>query len=198
VKIVKKRKLFGVLNLLDVLIILFVLAIVIPALHYYIKFNEKGFVEQKTLERYLRQIKRGEVAFLSKDKAAMEVDVSFKNLTEEDVEKIKVGDKEIFPDGTVVAEVLQVGQPQNDYRIIKIENFETVLEEYRCVELDNGLYALKARMKLRGFVEGKLFYYKSHAVIPYTRLPFKADDYVVGFYVEGYPYGKIKSFGRIK
>ncbi len=184
--IIKNRKLFGVLNPLDIFIIVFILLIVLPALHFYIKFNEKGFAEQKALERYLQQQERVDFQARDENRGSVEVGASFKNLTEEALKKIKVGDKEILPDGTVLAEILWLGKPEPDYYFIN--NLKKSKSEYRRMMLNNELYSLPAKLKLEGFIYSNMFYYKAVAEDALARHPFFTDRYRVDFVIETFPF----------
>jgi len=181
-KIIKNGKLFGVLNLLDISIITFILLLIIPALHYYIKFNEKGFIEQKVLERYLQQQESTGFQFHSENRGTLEIKVSFKNLTEENLKKIKTGDKEILPDGTVLAGILWLGEPEPNYHIIR--NFPNDQNGNKRIILDSGLYSLPAKLKLNGFVHESVFYYKAQAVVALFPIPFATDEYKAIFVIE--------------
>jgi hypothetical protein len=104
-RIFKDRKLFGLFNLLDILIIVVILSGLIPFLHYYIKFNQKGAAERLLMDNYISAKQREATGFRTLRTGTIEVVASLKNLTDEDVKKIKVGDKELLPDGTVAAEI---------------------------------------------------------------------------------------------
>ncbi|MCQ9207388.1 MAG: hypothetical protein NG740_05895 [Omnitrophica bacterium] len=193
-KIIKDKRLFGVFNALDIFIIIFILAVIIPMLHYYIKFNEKGFAEEKTLERYLGQQGRTSSTLQDKQSASVIVDISFKNLTEKDLEKIKVGDKETLPNGSGVAEILWLGKPEKNYVVVK--NLFLSASDFQDLILEDKLYALPAKLKLNGFVLKGNFYYKAHITNPLDGHAFIAPDYSVDFIIEMYPYGKTKRFSE--
>jgi len=188
VKIVKNRKLFGVLNILDVFIIIFILLIIIPALHYYIKFNEMGFAEQKILERYLKRYKMSIDASRTKQDGITELYVSFKDLTKEELEKIKVRDKENLSDGTTLAEIVWIGEPEPNYYFIK--NLRIGQTDYPRAIIDDGLYSLPARVMVRGCVNREGFFYKARPVSALSRITFDTGDYKADFVVETFPFKK--------
>ena len=180
-KIIKKGKLFGIFNLLDIAIIVFVLAVMLPALHYYIKFNEKGIAEQKLLERFIKQEKRRVAGFLvGPQTGTLEARVSFKNLRKEDLAKIEVHDKEILPDGTILAEILWLGKPEPNYFIADLGQ-----DTFLRTSPDGGLYSLPARVRLRGVITGGgTFKYKTKDVKQLFFFTFDAEDYEVDFAIE--------------
>jgi len=183
-KIIKNGKLFGILNLLDILIIIFILALIIPMLHYYIKFNEKGFAEQKMLERYLRQQDRAVSTFKGEQKGTLTISVSFKDLTEEDLKKIKVGDEEFLPNGTTLGEVVWLGEPEPNYSIVVVKNHNSDQSEYKRVLANDKKYSLPAKLALTGYVWQGTFYYKAVAIIDLFRLRFVTPNYTAEFVVE--------------
>ena len=187
-KFIKNGKIFGALNILDILIIVVILVIVLPSVHYYIKFNEKGFAEQKLLERYLSQNKRIVEAWSDREGGTVDVVVSLKDLSEEDIANIKVGDKETLPDGTVMAEIVSIGEPEKNYRYIT--NLREGETDYRRITLDDNLYSLPAVLRLRGFVREGVFYYKATAVKDLSRWPFTSSEYVKEYIVEPWPYNR--------
>jgi len=190
-KIVKNAKLFGILNALDIFIIIFILAIIIPALHYYIRFNEKGLVEEKMLDKYFGRLKVTDVGFFSGNTETVELNISFKSLKREDLERIKVGDKEILPDGKVLSEILWLGDPVPNYYFIPtlMKNDDGNVTYVRAVS-DDDLYALPAKIRLRGFVANGSFHYKAHEIRSLSEYVFDTHDYKARFAVETWPYRK--------
>ena len=87
-KIIKNNKLFGILNLFDCAIILVLIIVILPALHYYIKFNERGVAEQLAFEKYLKTQEMASIVTLDGSQGILEIYVSFKNLTNDDIKKI--------------------------------------------------------------------------------------------------------------
>jgi|GEM_PF-1978052 len=190
--LIKKGKLFGILNALDILIILAVSIIVIPLAHYYVKLNNKGVADQMLLEKYLNQKVREEISNKELRTGIIEVNVSFKNIPKNLLSKIKPGDKEVLPDGTVYAEVLEIGKPEENY--FYDANVSLNSSEFLKIKPDGNMYALPALMRLRGYVgEEGVFRYKSKAINYINFYPFKTSGYEADFTVEMYPYNFLKT-----
>lgn len=183
-KTLKNKKFFGVLGILDIVIIVFVLALVLPMIHYYIKFNEKGFVEQKNMERFIAQKLRNDIVNQTSWRTKMlDVDVSFKNLTESDLRKIRVGDKELMPDGTVSGEILWIGEPAADYFIVDAGTATDSIF-IRTVPQDST-YSLPAKLRISGVVsDGGVFSHSDKTVKELAEFQFAARDYKAYFVVE--------------
>ena len=186
-------KLLGPFNLLDVLIIAGALLVVIPMLHYYLKFNEKGLVEQKLLERHLNVQKRvydtvqGAVG-------TIEIPVSFKKLKKEDIANIKVGDKEVLPGGEVLTEITWVGRPEPNYYYII--NLNAGPYEFHTITTDDGTYSLPAKVKIRGYVEKGTLHYKGSVANTLAPFEFMTPDYAYTFVVETWPYNTHGRYGQ--
>ena len=182
-RIIKEKKLFGVLNLLDIAIISFILALVLPMLHYYIQLNERGLAEQKLISRFINQQMRDAVGFQAGQQAGdLDVYVSFKNLKRVDLEKIKPGDKDVLPDGTVLAEIMWTGEPQANYFIVDLGRDE---KNIRKRTVDDGLFSLPVKLRLRGVIgdEGT-FAFKTKVMRQLEFYIFNAGKYEVTFVVE--------------
>jgi hypothetical protein len=183
-KIVKNRKLFGVLNIVDIAVIAVILVIVLPMLHYYLKFNEKGFVEQKNLERFIAQRMRNDIVNQTEWRTkSLDVDVSFKNITEKQLDQIKVGDKELLPDGTVSGEIIWVGKPDPNYFIIDIGTLAKSV--YARTNPGTSTYSLSAKLRLRGVVsDGGSFNYKDRPIKELAEFKFETKNYAAYFVAE--------------
>jgi len=184
-QIFKDKKLFGILNLLDIAIIGAILAFLLPGIGYFVKYNERGMVEKKVFERYLGR-KDGSAAF--KCEGTIDVNVSFKNLTEGSAALIKTGDKETLPDGTVLAEIIGVGARVPNYFIVK--SFGPYMSAVPPLHMltNDGLYTVPAKLRLRGTVVSKIFYYKTGEVSPDSVFSFDAGIYKVWGEVESFSY----------
>ena len=180
-KFIKDSRLFGMLNIVDIMIILTILVIILPMLHYYIKFNEKGLVEERLLNSYIKQQQRSAIGYQKGPQISdVEVYVSFKSIKKEDLDKIKVHDKEILSDGTIIAEVLWVGKPVLNYFIIDLA--DGVLT--RTLP-DPSLYSLPVRLKLKGIVEDQgRFSYKAKELKIHSFHIFNPGIYEVNFVAE--------------
>lgn len=183
-KLIKNKKLFGVLNIVDIAVIVFILVLVLPFLHYYMKFNEKGFVEQKNLERFIAQKMRAEIVNQTAWRTGiLDVGVSFKNLTEDALKKIKVGDKELQPDGTVMGEILWVGEPVPNYFIVDMGTLNNSI--FARTLSENSLYSLPVKLRLTGIIgDGGLFTYKDKSLKELTEFKFETKNYNSYFIVE--------------
>lgn len=183
-KAVKSKKLFGMLSVLDACIIIIVLAVVLPMLHYYMKFNEKGFVEQKGLERFIGQKMRNDIVNqLGWRTKALDVDVSFKNLTESALKCIKAGDREMAPDGTVIGEILRTGKPGPNYFLADVGTVNNRIFVKTLPE--DGLYSLPAKLRLKGVIgDAGVFTYKDKSVKDLTEFKFVTGSYETYFVVE--------------
>ncbi|MDD5440486.1 MAG: hypothetical protein PHS37_09920, partial [Candidatus Omnitrophica bacterium] len=146
-QILKNKKLFGLFNLLDAAIIGFIFVIAIPGIGYYMKCNERGAVEAKVLERLLN---RQEADSRFKREGTVDIKASFKNLRQEDIGAVKVGDKEVLSDGTVLTEVVKVGVPEPNYFLVK--NFRSWPDKdpYLHMMTGDGRFTLPVVLRLRG------------------------------------------------
>ena len=183
-KMIKNKKVFGVLNVLDIAVIAVILVIVLPMLHYYMKFNEKGFAEQKRLERFIGQKMRNDIvnqtAWRTK---TLDVDVSLKNLTGETLKKVKVGDRESQPDGTVTGEILWIGERRPNYFIVDVGTLNNSL--FVRTLPDDSMYSLPAKIRLTGVVsDAGIFTYKDRTVRELSEFKFIIKEYEAYFVVE--------------
>lgn len=183
-KLIKDKKLFGILNALDIAIIAFILVLILPMLHYYLRFNEKGVLEQMLLEKYLnRQRSSAMVTKIGHQTLFVEINVSFKNLTKEEADKIKAGDEERLPDGTVIAKVLAVGKPEPNYFLVDL-GYEKLKKAFS----ENGLYSLPARLKIQGYViDNAVFNYKTKEFKRDCFSNFNCGRYEVEFAMDALP-----------
>lgn len=180
-RLIKDAKLFGILNLLDIIIILSVVALILPMVHYYIRFNEKGLIEQRLLDSYIKRQMRGAVGHQKGPQAGdIEIYASFKSVKKEDLNKIKVHDKEILPNGTTIAEILWLGKPSPNYFNIDLTSgiFIRTLP-------DTSLYSLPVRLRLKGIVQDNgLFSYKTKELKQLSFHIFNSGTYEANFVIE--------------
>ncbi|MCQ9207344.1 MAG: hypothetical protein NG740_05675, partial [Omnitrophica bacterium] len=107
----------------------------------------------------------------------IDVYTSFKNLDRVTLDKIKVGDREILPDGTVLAEVLWVGGPRQNY-------FATHLPGVQAVP-DGESYSLPVKMRLRGIIENEgNIIYKMQNMHNISAFTFNPQNYAIRFVIE--------------
>ena len=185
-KRLRNKRFFGMFSVLDILVIAFILVVIMPMLYYYIKFNDKGFTQQKALERLIsRKIRQGIVSGAGDRTRQLDVEVSFKNLTRQMLFNIKNGDRETDIDGTVLAEILSLGDPLPDYFIVDTGSAHK--SELRKTVPNGLLYALPAKMRLSGTVstQNGIFIYKNTNIRELEILNFKTKEYEACFAVEG-------------
>lgn len=184
-KIMKDKKVFGALNILDIAIIVFILILVLPMLHYYIKFNERGYAEHKALDSFIERKAREDVVTgtFSRTKL-LDVDCSFKNLAKADLVKIKAGDKELSKDGSVIAEILWVGEPGPNYFVVDIGR-PPYNRVFASTVPEASLYSLPARFRLKGLIaDSGAFTYKDKSVNDLTLFRFDSGKYEAYFVIE--------------
>ncbi|MFH1791612.1 MAG: hypothetical protein ABH885_06505 [Candidatus Omnitrophota bacterium] len=180
---IKKMRLLGVFSVLDIAVIAFILLIAVPMVYYYVKLNEKGAVEQRLLEKFLKRQAMHNVGFQSgPQEARIDVLVSFKNLTDESLDKIKVGDKETLPDGTVLAEVLWLGESVPNYFLVNLGNdADGIIRK----TVGDGTRSLPAKVRLYGIVEDYGdFSYKDKKVKQLRHYTFDNGSFEADFVVE--------------
>ena len=139
------------LRRIDIVIAALVIVIVLPTTYYYIRFNEKGYIEQKLLERYIEQKKREDIVLQTGARTkSMDMDVSFKNIGKGDIGKIRAGDKELLPDKSAAAEILWVGEPRPNYFLVDVGPLnKTVLAR---TNTEDGLFSIPAKIRIKGVV----------------------------------------------
>jgi len=163
-------------NLLDYIIVFGLLIIIIPFIHAYMRFNEKGVQEEMKLKEYSEYVNI--IANNENYISTLELDVSFKNLNEKGVSEIVVGDREEYG-GIVLMEILSVGEPTRNYFLVGQGDQEV------CVAWAENL-ALPARVRVRGFVCKNSFFYKKEGVFIGRAFLFKDKLFIVeGFVKEG-------------
>jgi len=166
-------------------VIILLLVIALPMLHYYIRFNEKGFAEQMSLERYLKLQLRNVVGFYRDNQlCAIDVGVSFKNLTKDDLARIKVHDREVLQDGSYIAEILWLGKPEPNYFIANLE-----LGVFSRIYPADSLYSMPAKLRLKGILtNGGSFKYSARSVKQLEFFTFAANNYRVDYVIESVPF----------
>jgi len=178
---ITRKKIFGIFNLLDVVIIGFIIALVIPGVSYFLKYNTKGEAEQKLLERYLGQQERGTPGTVT---ASVPVDVVFKDVPKEVADKIRTGDKEKTPGGEVLSEIIWRGETgPNYYELPYLVDFNNRARTF--VPDRKDLYSIKAKMLVRGLIGEKGgFFYKLQNFSVGQRYTFISKDYTADYIVE--------------
>ena len=182
----KDKKILGALSILDFVVIIFILSLILPALYYFIKFNEKGYIEQKSLERFIANKVRDNMVNQTEMRTKyLDIDVSFKNLTKEGLKKIKAGDKEYSKDKTIIAEVLWVGEPVPNYFITDVGTLSNSV--FIKTVPESSLYSLPAKIRLKGLIADGAFTSKDRVVKELAGLRFCPESYDAYFVVEAPP-----------
>ncbi|MDD5440192.1 MAG: hypothetical protein PHS37_08405, partial [Candidatus Omnitrophica bacterium] len=99
-----------------------------------------------------------------KREGTVDIKASFKNLRQEDIGAVKVGDKEVLSDGTVLTEVVRVGVPEPNYFLVK--NFRSWPDKdpYLHMMTGDGRFTLPVVLRLRGYVINKNFVYRAGTI----------------------------------
>ncbi|MDD5440487.1 MAG: hypothetical protein PHS37_09925 [Candidatus Omnitrophica bacterium] len=180
----RNRKLFGIFNLLDIVVVAFILVLIVPGIHYYIKFNEKGIAEQKLLERYLNWQENSNANTGQGQTGSMCLDVCFKNVPAPVLKLMKAGDKEIGPQGIVLAEIIWLGTPEAKYFVSgclrEEDNVSVMLNS-----ADKNLYSVPATIRFHGVIgNGGAFLYKIENLAGPTPKVFSCPGYDASFILE--------------
>ena len=153
----EKGKLFGKINVIDFLVILFLLCI-LPAFYFGYKVATRKLVEVEPPKREFVEI---------------EIDYQFIKLKPEVLKLISVGDKELDRNGQVIGRITSLGESE-PYRY----TFDIGAGQ-RISKGDPILRQLKARIKLKAKVEQSNLYYKDKEIKVGLPLEFKTNEYSV-------------------
>ncbi len=150
----EKGRLFGKINIIDFLIIFF-LIFMTPTLYFGYKLFHRRLVR---VEANLKEI---------------EMDFKFIELRPEIAKVVAVGDKELDENGVVIGEVTWVGQGRfNQYRIDLGGDVHKIIE-------DQELQELPVKMKLKVKIKEDTMYYKERPINLRSRIYFKTNKYAV-------------------
>lgn len=165
----EKGRLFGKINVIDFLAVLFLLSLT-PMFY----FGYKLYLESKKTLVALREqaAEQSEPKILQRE--FMEVDLSFyfNKLKPEVLNLISVGDKEIDGDGRVIAEILYLGETKPLIYEVDTAEGKTIFREHPHLKNMSAVLRLKTELK-----EG-ILYYKNKPLLS-SLINFKTDKYEV-------------------
>ena len=119
----------------------------------------------------------------------IDISITLKDLDEETIKNISVGDKELDKSGNTIAEVLSLGKIETSYTAFDLGRGNLVKGE------DKSKKQISARMRLKCQMRsGNQLYFKGKKVAYNTPLEFKTDKYeIIGLSSEDYkPYHREK------
>ncbi|GAG14296.1 unnamed protein product, partial [marine sediment metagenome] len=151
----ERGRLFSKINVIDFLVILFLLCLV-PAFYFGYKILTK---KPEVIEEEKEFI---EVA---------EIDYKFIKVSPELAKIISIGDKERDEDGQVIGEIVSLGQNM-PYKY----EFD-IGEEQKIIKEDPALKQIEAKLKLKAEVKGGKPYYKDREIKIDSPLEFKTEKY---------------------
>ena len=150
----EKGKLFGKINIIDFLVVLFLLCI-LPL----------GYFGYKILTKE-PEVTRGE--FIE-----IEGDYQFIKVRPELLSHISVGDKELGPDGEVIGEIVGLGQSEPYKYKFDIGGGQAIVKETA------DLRQLKVRLRLKAAVQGSSLYYNNRVIKVGSPLEFKTSSFIL-------------------
>lgn len=149
-----KGRLFGKINLIDFLVILFMICSM-PLFYYMYKVVTK---ESSVTEE-------------AKVSTNIEIDCRFIELTPELLTLIAVGDKEVDSQGNVIGEISWLGQAKPYKYKFSIRPGEVLFEE------DDTLKELAGRLKLKAKIKDSNLFYKDRQISADAPIEFKTGKY---------------------
>jgi len=153
-----KGRIFGKINVIDFLVILFLLCIM-PMFYFGYKIMTK------------RPASLTEVP--KKEFVEIETLCQFIKLTPEIAKIISIGDKELNENGELVGEIISLDKAESCTYEFKIGEKEKIIKK------DTGLKQLNAKLKLKLEVKEDKPYYKSSEIKVGLPLEFKTDEYTI-------------------
>lgn len=147
-----KGRLFGKVNIIDFLVILFLLSCVGVFFYSYIAISRRPAVT------------------IVKEMVELELPYSLIKLKAEDIKLIALGDKEIDNGGNTIGEISWVGEVMPYQHSINVGD-RIIIKE------DADFKTLPVKIKLKGEVRGDSIYYKNKQVSVNTVIDFKTDKY---------------------
>ncbi len=149
----EKGKLFGKINIIDFMVILFLFCM-LPAFYFGYKI-----------------LNRGAAVPVEVEKTSIDVYAAFKNLTPEAAELISIGDKEIDDGGNVIGEILAVNRIEPNFIEIVLGEGNTIVKE------DAQKKQVTVKMNLVGRLDGNDIFYKENKIKIGSTIDFKTDKY---------------------
>jgi hypothetical protein len=155
----RKGRLFGKINVIDFLVVVFLFCF-IPMFYYGYKiFTKRSAIPTKEIQLEERII---------------DLYVILKEIDEDMVKLISVGDKDINELGQIEAEILRLGKIENNSLDINLGNNVSVTGQ------DSRKKQISTKMRMRCQIEdGKYLYFKGKKITRSTLFEFKTDKYKV-------------------
>lgn len=149
----EKGKLFGKINVIDFLVILFLLCLT-PMFYFGYKIFREKPVEPKVYTE-------------------IEINCKFIKVKPEVLRLIAIGDKEIDNEGRQIGEIVWIGKAQPFNNIFVIGSEEKIIIE------DLVLKQLSVKLKLTAEVKGNNLYYNDQQIMVNLPFKFKSNKYIV-------------------
>lgn len=149
----EKGRLFGKINVIDFLVILFLLTLM-PMFYFGYKIFQKKPVEPKVYTE-------------------IEINCKFIKVKPEVFKLIAIGDKEIDNEGRQIGEIIWIGKPQPFNNIFVIGSEEKIIIE------DPVLKQLPVKLKLTAEVKDSNVYYNDQQITVNLPFKFKSNKYIV-------------------
>ena len=152
----QRGRLFGKINIIDFLVILFMVAILAAG-----SFAYKFLTEEPTItteEKFIIEI---------------ETNCQFNGIEPEELKLISVGDKEQDTAGQVIGEILSLGESGPYVLEFNIGDGKTIVKEHV------SLKQIVAKLKLKAEVKNNALYYKDKVLRIDSPLKFKTSKYTL-------------------
>lgn len=153
----EKGKLFGKINVIDFLVILFLLCI-FPAFYYGYKIMNRKVEVETTTEEFIE----------------IETDCLFIKLKPEVLKLISVGDKELDEEGEVIGEIVRLGKSKPYKYEVDIGSGQELV-----IKKDVPLKQINAKLKLKAEIRQNGLYYKNIAMKIGLLFEFNTNKYKV-------------------
>ena len=181
----EKGRLFGKINVIDFLVIIFLLSLT-PMFYFGYKiFNKNPSVSPTPpviVEAVPKKIVDTELAFV------------FTKLDSKTLEMISTGDKEVDGNGEIIGVIISLGKPRPLVYEIDLGNGQKLRQE------DLLIKEIPAMLKLKVDLRDNVIYYKDKPIKANSSIDFKCDKYAVPalFIPPGSPSEAAKSQNEIK
>ena len=164
----EKGRLFGKINAIDFLAILFLLCLM-PMFYFGYKiFNRPVVVEKKEEDPF----------------TFIETSAIFKNLNPEVAKLIAIGDREIDDSGNVIGEILEVGKVESNFIKIDLGEGRTITKE------DHQRKQASVKIRLIGELDGNDILCKGNKLKIGSPISFKTDRYEIKGIIIPEPYAE--------
>jgi len=150
----EKGRLFGKINIIDFLVLVFFLFI-LPAIFFSYKLV-KTRLATKAEQRAITEVT---------------VDAKFVEVPKSTLNQIMAGDSEKDEEGKQIAELITFSKPLSFRHKITMGSGQTMIIK------DQNLYEVPIKIKLAGYIENDKFYYKGVPLSINTTFPFKTEKY---------------------